>query len=527
MNLELSKIIELVNRKEYQKALELIKEPLKSNPRSFPLNKILAVILMAQEKFNSALAAFNKCFEIKQNDYDVNVNIAFILIKVQDYKNALKFCEYAIKTDVNRPEVYHNFAHCYLYISDLEKAEKNILKSIELRGGLSSKDIFKFKDTLNIYTDILLANGNTEKFKEVSINLLNRKVFFGDMFRKVLRHDPQNITQEHIKTLYASLDSIDDKKSLISRNLTKASIYSCLAEYYNKIDKKKSENYYLQSNELIINTHRSSLYESQNFTNKIIKISNLLNNDDHSINNSEKKGDGLIFIIGMPRSGTTLLESIVSTADDCIAGGEKVFFPVHCQSIIKKFPQQQIDKSLFQTLGQGYLDLIEIQKKNHQYFIDKLPENYLYYDFIRNSLPAAKFIHIKRDPWDNAISIFKSNFMKELFYASSFFGIALQYANYEHLVSKWKSKKNNNILEINYEDLVSNTQECIDKIWSFCNLQGKYVENERKKHFAQTASKQQVSQSIYSSSLKKSEFEEYKEEFFKNLELQRNYWNSQ
>ena len=48
-----------------------------------------------------------------------------------------------------------------------------------------------------------------------------------------------------------------------------------------------------------------------------------------------------------------------------------------------------------------------------------------------------------------------------------------------------------------------------------------------KKHFAQTASKQQVSQSIYSSSLKKSEFEEYKEEFFKNLELQRNYWNSQ
>ena len=82
-------------------------------------------------------------------------------------------------------------------------------------------------------------------------------------------------------------------------------------------------------------------------------------------------------------------------------------------------------------------------------------------------------------------------------------------------------------MEINYEDLVSNTQECVDKIWSFCSLQGKYVENERKKHFAQTASKQQVSQSIYSSSLKKSEFEEYKEEFFKNLELQRNYWNSQ
>ena len=91
----------------------------------------------------------------------------------------------------------------------------------------------------------------------------------------------------------------------------------------------------------------------------------------------------------------------------------------------------------------------------------------------------------------------------------------------------WKNEEDcQDIFDLKYEDLVSNTEDCIDKIWNFCNLTGKYEENKRKKHFAQTASKFQVTQNIYNSSLEKKEFESHKEEFLKNLELQRNYWNS-
>jgi hypothetical protein len=82
------------------------------------------------------------------------------------------------------------------------------------------------------------------------------------------------------------------------------------------------------------------------------------------------------------------------------------------------------------------------------------------------------------------------------------------------------------ILDVKYEDLVSNTSATVSKIWSFCNLKGEYNETTRKKYFAQTASKFQVIQDIYASSLKKEEFESQKEEFFKNLELQREYWQN-
>ena len=93
MNTELSKIIDLINLKEYSKALKAINNNLKLNPNSFAMNKAQGIAFLCLERHNSALQAFNKCFELKSDDYDINVNLAFLFNKVQDYKNSLKFSE--------------------------------------------------------------------------------------------------------------------------------------------------------------------------------------------------------------------------------------------------------------------------------------------------------------------------------------------------------------------------------------------------------------------------------------------------
>ena len=526
MKTELSKIIELINQGYYPKALLEIDRELNTNPNSFGLNKVKATTLFLQKKYNAALVFFNKCYEINPGDYDVSVNLSFIFNMIQDYKSSLKFCHNALKSVQDRPEVYHNMAHCYLYIPDLEKAENYILKSIEIRGGLDSIDILRFSDTLNLYTDILLAKGDLDKFNTISLNILRRNIFFGDMFRKVLRNNRSSITSENLKMLHSSLEKAIDNKDQIRGSLSRASAYSCLAEYYQKEDRSKSEDYYIQANKLILSVHRNSLYESQKFTKKIIQFFNLADTKEIPSDIPSDRGEGLIFIIGMPRSGTTLLESILATANDSVAGGERIYFSTQCQPIVKNSLTKMDGEDVFSRLGKGYLDIIDIQRGDKKYYINKLPENYLYYKFIRTSLPGAKFLHIHRDPWDNAISIFKQNFQDALFWSSSFFGIALQYANYEHIMKHWGNEDNSDILDIKYEDLVSDTKKTVGKIWRFCNFKGEYDENIRKKYFAQTASKFQVTQSIYATSLKKEEFEGQKEEFSKNLELQRQYWAS-
>ena len=526
MNLVMSKIINLMKEQKYNAADLELKHQLKKDPLSFALNKTHAVNLLWQEKYNLAIKSFNKCYQINPNDYDVNINLALLFNKVQDYKTSIKFSERALAIDSNKPEVYHNLAESYFYINNLKLAEEHILKSIELRGGIDTMEIFNYKDTLNIYTDILFSKGDEGQFKSVCINLLNKGVFLGDIFRKLFRYDKNAITQNHLKCLYDILSSIDSHKNLIDRNITKANIYSCLAEYNQNIDKKFSEKFYVLSNKLISEVQRYSLYDRQVFAKNAIGFFENPELEKVSRNFPSDLGGGLIFIIGMPRSGTTLTESIISTAENCVVGGEKVFFASQCSSLMQQYVNGDIDfENLFQ-LGQRYLDTIDIQRRGKKFYVDKLPQNYLYYKFIKKSLPLAKFIHVHRDPWDNAISLFKQYYVKEITYSSSFFGISLEYANYEHLMNKWRSEENNNILDIDYKDLVTNTDVVADKIWNFCDIPGKYNKSERSNHFAQTASKHQVRQEIYTTSLEKEEFVEFKDEFLENLNNQRSYWEN-
>ena len=206
---------------------------------------------------------------------------------------------------------------------------------------------------------------------------------------------------------------------------------------------------------------------------------------------------------------------------------ERVFFHVQCSPLINQFQNnnKELESDTFSDLGKQYLEIIDIQRKGKRIFIDKMPDNYLYYNFIKSGLPKAKFIHVYRDPWDNAISLFKQNFASELSYASSFFAIALEYANYENVMKVWMRNGADDILNVRYEDLVSNSNDIIQKLWDFCKLSGQYSEEKRRCHFAQTASKQQVTKEIYGTSVNKREFEDFREDFFKDLDTQREYWS--
>ena len=263
MNSVMSKIINLMKIKKFQKAELEIYNELKKEPQSFDLNKLLAMNFLSQKKYNSAMASLNKCYEINPSDYDINVNLSLILNKVQDYKSSLSFCEKALKINSNRPEVHHNLANCYLNISELDKAEKHILKSIDLRGGLETNEIMKFKDTLNIYTDILLAKGEIEAFREICKKILDKGIYFGDVFRKLFRNDRKSISEKYLDDLNNILNNIDQYGNLVDRNLTKAGIFSCLAEYNQELNQKVSEEYYIAGNKLISDLQRDSLYNRQ------------------------------------------------------------------------------------------------------------------------------------------------------------------------------------------------------------------------------------------------------------------------
>ena len=153
-----------------------------------------------------------------------------------------------------------------------------------------------------------------------------------------------------------------------------------------------------------------------------------------------------------------------------------------------------------------------------------MPANFLFYKFIKLALPGSKFIHTYRNPWDNAISLFKANYQDTIIYASSFFAIATEYSNYSHLMKFWKKISKDPFLDMPYEEIVSNTDISIKKLWDYCGLKGEFSSQKRKSHYANTASQQQVSQDIYKTSLKKDEFSEFRDQFYDDFAQQDIFW---
>ena len=158
----------------------------------------------------------------------------------------------------------------------------------------------------------------------------------------------------------------------------------------------------------------------------------------------------------MPRSGTSLLENILTT-DNVFPGDERIYFDRIIAPILINEKFEKINENFMVELGDGYLNHVKESTQESNFFIDKMPANYKLAGFIKRALPAAKIIYIHRDPWDNATSLYKENYVVRQAFSSKFFSIAMEYAGHEMLMSFWKSffeKDQNPIFDIRYENLV-------------------------------------------------------------------------
>jgi tetratricopeptide (TPR) repeat protein len=526
MTANLSKLNEFMKTGNYAKAEFYLYEFLQSNPNDYTLNKNLGMTLLAQKKYDGALTSFEKCYFLNKEDFDTVLNLSFLFLRVQDHEQSIRFAEEALTIDAKASGALQNLATCYLEMKDFDKASHFAEKVIELRGGIISNEFLQYKDFIDVYGDILLAKKEDESFCKFAEKILEKKIFIGDLFLKLFKHDKKKIKKEYVEVISSIIKSPEEFENSLERYSQLAAANICLAEYNSKIDKNLSEKQFLVANNHIVLMQRSPIYARQKMYINLTEYFSSFNEDPILNHINPEKGAGLIFIIGMPRSGTTLTESILSTAENIFAGGEKVFFNNNLWPIFSDLkPGLQIDPKFIEELGDRYLSTIDLQRNGKKHFIDKMPSNFLFYKFIQLALPKAKFIHTFRNSWDNAISLFKANYQDTIIYASSFFGIANEYSNYSALMRFWKKNSNHDsFFDVEYEKMVTNTEESIQKLWNFCSLSGEFSDIKRKAHYANTASKQQVSKDIYKSSLKKEEFMDLKDKFYDDLAQQDSFW---
>ncbi|MDH5764377.1 MAG: sulfotransferase [Gammaproteobacteria bacterium] len=220
-----------------------------------------------------------------------------------------------------------------------------------------------------------------------------------------------------------------------------------------------------------------------------------------------------VFIVGMPRSGTSLVEQIISSHPQALAGDERNEIP----SIIRRLPSMDgIGGTYPECLARVTADHINQTLSAYEEFTnslpagisiltDKMPQNFQHIIFIRMLFPDARIIHCVRNPMDTCLSIYFQEFAGHHDYAYNLENLGRYYSAYKHLMHHYRDVDNIPFLEVVYEDLVANTEAVSRKMIEYCGLEWneqclRYYESDR---VVRTASYDQVNKPIYTSSIEK------------------------
>ena len=442
--------------KNYNEAYLSYKKGISINPKFAPLYNNLGNLHRHKKEYNEAEICIKKSIEIESNNPESINNLGNLYQDINRIQDSIDSYIKAINLNSNFFPAHYNLAITYKNIGDFDKSKKHLNKSIELKPLF-----FPANRTLS---QIIIYKENDPHFK------LLKKI-------KEEMESKKNYNSELFFALGKAHDDIKDFKNAFS--------------------------YYEKGN----NIHRKNINFSIETTKKEFDlIKNSFNkNLFKSFNKAFNKDNTPIFIVGMPRSGTTLVEQILSSHENVFGGDELTLLPDLIEKhLINDINISRKDEKTLKNIANEYLKSIKILSNNSKRVTDKLPINFKWIGIINIIFPYAKIIHCTRNPRDNCLSIFKNFFTnRKMNFGFNIDEICKYYNLYLNLMKHWSSQLPNFVYDVNYEKLVANPEVQIRLLLKECDLDWndaclKFYENKRS---VKTVSDSQVRKKMYKTSV--------------------------
>jgi len=523
-NLKISKNLLLLSIKKY---------PLKIKPYI-----LVADILRKENKINDALKTLQAAKKIEKFNSDIDFNFAITYKTIKLFKKAIVSIEAALnqqpdnqiykilKADILIESLQNEEAKELLFNLQLPKDsslyfQKEVLiskifinqKKYKLAENvlLELRKIFNKESILYLnFSDLYFKNNELEKgisiLKEginIFPNFIPLRFNLAIMYRNlglldlsinthldILSKDQFNSNSYYeLSTMYNFSSHKDQLKTLLNINIEnlsqKEKIYICYSKanlYHYKKDYKKSTYFLEIANEEKLKSYPSDIkrkldtgeYYRNLRIEKTIKINKKIDINRY------------LFIVGMPRCGSTLLESILSLNPEVKDLGEVCF--------LEESLQKTDDLLKVKNLYEEKVILINSDKK---YFTDKNLFNFLYCPIIYNFFPNARIIHCTRNPLDNILSIYRTNFLNQSF-SSSLKDITDLYLYHSKLMHEYKSKFGSIIYSYDHDKVVQNPKETIHNLidWLEWEWSDNYLAPQKSNRSVFTASSAQVRKKI-------------------------------
>lgn len=444
-------------------AISSLRTGLRYKPTSHSINLQLGGIYIELGKLNESVACLEKAIALKPDYFNAYGTLGGVLTQQGRLEEALRIYQHVLTLKPESPEAICAIADIYEKQGDYENAYKTLHKVIDehpdnadiaISLGLLSKNITIDEEGLRKIEDVI------------------RKMEY------VLNHNDhlENDTYIPLRTLLGTL-------------------YDKTGQY------DKAFHNYARANEKVRYPVDLVVYEQE--INNLIEA--FLSGFSNSVSPTGNPSNIPIFIVGMPRSGTTLVEQILCSHPSVYGAGELE----HMLDIARALPNYPncvgtLSEAAINSAADDYLEKLCAESDSAALRVtDKMPHNFLNLGLIQVLFPQASVIHCQREPIDTCLSCYFQNFGARHPYTNKLADLASYYKLYERMMQHWKDVLRIPILEIHYEDLIDNFEDQSRSIIEFCGLEWddrclRFHENKR---IVKTASYSQVRKPIYKNSV--------------------------
>ena len=367
------------------------------------------------------------------------------------------------------------------------------------------------------------TDGQIEKSIDSYTSAFSMDKYFGDAYWSLANLKTYKFNEKQIKSLQEMVNDEfvpDEEKVFMYFSLGKA--YEDMGKYKESFNFYKSGNEYQKSN---------SSYSNKNFSEECKNQITVCTEDLFSI----KKDWGCdakdpIFILGLPRAGSTLTEQILAS-HSMVEGTHElpnILAIAHKLNLRKAQDEESrypdillsLSEPQLKVIGENYISDSEVFRTDKPYFIDKMPNNFRHIGLIHLILPNAKIIDIRRNSMAGCFSCYKQLFAEGQEFTYGLEDLASYYNDYVELMDHWNKVLPNKILSVQYEDLVADLDNQVRRILDYCELpfEQNCIEFYKSKRAVKTPSAEQVRQPIYKEGLDYwKNFEPYLGDLAKNL----------
>ena len=466
--------------------------------QSLEINKKfhLAVENHKKNNFKIAEELYEEILKVYPNNPETNFLLGSLLLDTNNLGKAKFFLEKTIKIKPNNSHAQNNLGTVYSEIGEIHKAKKCYEKAIEIEPSLAEahsnlgkkfKELGELKEAINCFQNAL-------KYKSESLLYY---FYLSELQKNFLDFKLKSKIETITKTNNSTKNDIVYGNFLLSRYEKKEKNYKKELDYL-----EKGHHHQFESKKKIY------INEVNQWLNILPKINEIINFHKYEKNSNKSKNKITpIYIVGVPRCGSTLVEKIIASGIETIPMGEEV-------AILHTFIKSKIMKE-----GVINLDIINVEreiikryekkglinKKSNFTFTDKSLENFFYLQIIKEIYPNAKIIHCKRNVLSSIMSIFQNN-LSALAWTHDLKHIFKYFDNYFKIMKNYKKFYPNFIYELEFEKLVNNPEIESKKLMKFCGLpwDKKCLEfYKRKDFYSKTASNIQIRQAIYKHSVDK------------------------